>query len=74
MENQVEERRGRAGKRRIAFTIVTTIAWLVFMLYWVGFLWPIFYVRQSIASLCIASVLFAGFNALAWTLWPSNRE
>ncbi|HEY4666250.1 MAG TPA: hypothetical protein VIH26_02990 [Anaerolineales bacterium] len=70
----MEERKGRAGKRRIAFTIVTTIAWLVFTLYWVGFLWPIFYVRQSIASLCIVSVLFAGFNALVWTLWPSNRE
>lgn len=74
MEDKVEERKGRAGKGRIAFTIVTKTLWLVFMLYWIGFLWPRYEVGQSVASLCISSVVFVGLNALAWTLWPAKRN
>jgi hypothetical protein len=74
MEDKVEERKSRSGPWRIAFTIVTMTLWLVFMLYWIGFLWARYELGQSIASLCIASVVFAGLNALAWTLWPARRN
>lgn len=74
MEHKVEERKSRAVNWRIAFTIVTATVWLIFMLYWIGFLWARYEVGQSIASLCIGSVVFAGLNALAWTLWPARRK
>jgi len=74
MEDKVEERKGRGVPWRVAFTIVTMTLWLVFMLYWIGFLWARYEVGQSIASLCISSVVFAGLNALAWTLWPARRN
>ena len=74
MEDKSQAAKRRAVPWRIAFTIVTTTLWLVFMLYWIGFLWSGYEVGQSIASLCIASVVFAGLNALAWTLWPARRN
>jgi hypothetical protein len=66
--------RSRAVKWRIAFTIITTTVWLVALLYWIGFLWPRYEVGQSIASLCIATTIYGGLNALAWALWPGRSE
>lgn len=54
---------------RLAFTIITAVVWLVFILYWIGFLWQDFEVGQNIASLCISSVIFTGLNALVWSIW-----
>lgn len=61
---------------RLAFSIVTAVLWLVFVLYWIGFLWADFQVGQNIASLCISSVVFVGMNALVWTIWrrPKSDE
>ena len=70
----MEDRKDQAVKWRIAFTILTGTLWLVFTLYWIGFLWARYEVGQSIASLCIGSVVFAGLNALAWILWPARRN
>lgn len=61
---------------RLAVTIVTAVLWLVFVLYWIGFLWVDFEVGQNIATLCISSVVFTGLNALIWTIWrrPKSEE
>jgi hypothetical protein len=59
---------------RIAFSIITSVFWLVFILYWIGFLWGDFEVGQNVASLCISSVVFAGINGLVWTIWPRNKS
>lgn len=61
---------------RLAVTIITAVLWLVFVLYWIGFLWVDFEVGQNIATLCISSVVFTGLNALIWTIWrrPKSEE
>lgn len=59
---------------RLAFTIVTAVVWLVFVLYWIGFVWPDYEISQNIASLCISSVVFLGSNALAWTIWRRPKS
>lgn len=69
----MEEPSGRRATWRIAFSIVSTTVWLVFILYWIGFLWGRFEVGQNIASLCISSVAFAGLNALVWAIRPTRR-
>lgn len=58
---------------RLAFSIVTAVIWLVFVLYWIGFLWVDYEIGQNIATLCISSVVFTGVNALAWTIWPRSK-
>lgn len=58
---------------RLAFTIVTAVVWLVFVLYWIGFLWAAYEIGQNIAMLCISSVVFTGVNALVWTIWPRSK-
>ena len=69
----MEKPSGRGAIGRIGFSIVTTMIWLVFILYWIGFLWGRFEVGQNVASLCISSVVFAGVNALVWAIWPARR-
>lgn len=69
----MESPSGRGAIWRIGFSIVTTMIWLVFILYWIGFLWGRFEVGQNVTSLCISSVVFAGVNALVWTIWPARR-
>ncbi len=61
---------------RLAVTIVSAVVWLVFVLYWIGFVWVDFEVGQNIATLCISSVVFTGLNALIWTIWrrPKSEE
>lgn len=59
---------------RIAFSIVSTVVWLVFVLYWIGFLWGDYEVNQSVASMCISAVIFIGLNALVWSVWPRPKS
>jgi hypothetical protein len=59
---------------RIAFSIISTAVWLIFVLYWIGFLWADFEIGQNVASLCISSVVFAGLNALVWSIWPRPKS
>lgn len=61
---------------RLAITIVSAVVWLVFVLYWIGFLWPDYEIAENITSLCISAVVFTGLNALVWSIWrrPQSPE
>lgn len=59
---------------RLVVTIVSTVIWLVFMLYWIGFAATDFEAAQNIVVLCISSVIFTGLNALVWTIWPGVKD
>lgn len=59
---------------RLAFTIVSAVVWLVFVLYWIGFLWAEFEVAQNISVLCISTVVITGANALVWSIWRRPKS
>lgn len=58
---------------RLVVSIVSTVVWLVFMLYWIGFVAADFETPQNIVVLCISGVIFSGLNALVWTIWPGAK-
>ena len=59
-------------KWRIAFSIITSMIWLIFIMAWVGFGWNDFETGENIAVLCISSVVWLGLNGLVWAIWPSS--
>ncbi len=65
---------GGGAMWRVVVTILATAAWIVFMLYWIGFIWNSYEVQQNIVVLCISGVVFSGLVALVWTIWPRKRS
>jgi len=61
-------------KWRIAFSIISSMIWLVFIVAWIGFGWDDFETGENIAVLCIASVIWMGTNGLVWAIWPSGSD
>ncbi len=70
----MSEQGGPSVTWRIVVSIVSTVVWFVFMLFWVGFIWDSFEAAQNVVVLCISGVVFTGINALVWTIWPRKRE
>jgi len=63
----------RSGvKWRIAFSIITSMTWMIFVVAWVGFGWSDYETPENIAVLCISSVVWMGSNSLVWVIWPSR--
>ncbi len=61
-------------KWRIAFSIITSMIWLIFIVAWIGFGWNDFETSENIAVLCISSVVWLGSNGLVWAIWPSRSK
>ena len=61
-------------KWRIAFSIITSMIWLIFIVAWIGFGWNDFETSENIAVLCISSVVWMGSNSLVWVIWPSRAH
>ena len=61
-------------KWRIAFSIITSMIWLIFIVAWIGFGWNDFETGENIAVLCISSVVWMGSNGLVWAIWPRRSE
>jgi len=61
-------------KWRIAFSIITSMIWLIFIVAWIGFGWNDFETSENIAVLCISSVVWLGSNGLVWAIWPNRSE
>ncbi|GMR10965.1 MAG: hypothetical protein BMS9Abin28_1789 [Anaerolineae bacterium] len=61
-------------KWRIAFSIISSMIWLIFIVAWVGFGWNDFETGENIAVLCISSVVWLGSNGLVWAIWPSSSN
>ena len=61
-------------KWRIAFSILSSMIWLIFIVAWVGFGWNDFETGENIAVLCISSVVWMGLNGLVWAIWPSGSS
>ena len=61
-------------KWRIAFSIITSMIWLIFIVAWIGFGWNDFETGENIAVLCIASVVWMGSNGLVWAIWPKRSN
>ena len=57
---------------RIAFSIISSMVWLVFIIAWIGFGWADFETGQNIAVICISSVIWLGANGLVWAIWPNR--
>ena len=57
---------------RIAFSIITSMIWLIFIVAWIGFGWNDFETSENIAVLCISSVVWLGSNGLVWAIWPNR--
>ncbi|MFQ5942625.1 MAG: hypothetical protein ACE5JF_03630 [Anaerolineales bacterium] len=55
---------------RIAFSIISSMAWLIFIVAWIGFGWNDFETGENIAVICISSVVWLGLNGLIWAIWP----
>lgn len=51
---------------KISITVVTTIAWLTFSLYWIAFIWEKYNAFQNIILLIIFFLVFSAVNALLW--------
>ena len=65
----------RSGlKWRIAFSIITSMIWLIFIVAWIGFGWNDFETSENIAVLCISSVVWMGSNSLVWVIWPNRAN
>lgn len=65
---------GRAVTWRIAFSIVTSMIWLIFVVAWIGFGWAGFEIGENIAVICISSVIYLGLNGLVWAIWPGGKS
>ena len=61
-------------KWRIAFSIITSMIWLIFIVAWIGFGWNDFETSENIAVLCISSVVWMGPNSLVWVIWPNRAN
>jgi len=61
-------------KWRIAFSIITSMIWLIFVVAWIGFGWSDFETAENIAVVCIASVVWLGANGLVWVIWPNRSN
>ncbi|MCH7609224.1 MAG: hypothetical protein J4N76_10205 [Chloroflexi bacterium] len=61
-------------KWRIAFSIITSMIWLIFIVAWIGFGWNDFETSENIAVLCISSVVWMGSNSLVWVIWPNRAN
>ena len=59
---------------RIAFSIISSMIWLIFIVGWVGFGWNDFETGENIAVVCIASVVWTGLNGLVWAIWPRGSK
>jgi hypothetical protein len=57
---------------RIAFSIISSMVWLIFIVAWIGFGWADFETSENIAVVCISSVIWTGLNGLVWAIWPSR--
>ncbi len=51
---------------KISITVVTTIAWLAFSLYWIAFIWAKYNAFQNIILLTVFFLVFSAINALLW--------
>jgi hypothetical protein len=59
---------------RIAFSIISSMVWLIFIVAWIGFGWGEFETGENIAVVCISSVVWTGLNGLVWAIWPSRSS
>ena len=59
---------------RIAFSIISSMVWLIFIVAWIGFGWGEFETSENIAVVCISSVVWTGLNGLVWAIWPSKSK
>jgi hypothetical protein len=59
---------------RIAFSIISSMVWLIFVIAWLGFGLDTAEVGETIAVLCISSVIWMGANGLIWAIWPSQSK
>ncbi|NIM95590.1 MAG: hypothetical protein GTO18_17975 [Anaerolineales bacterium] len=53
-------------QRKTTFSIVSTLVWIGFSLYWIAFLWRNFTGFQNIVLLLIAFLVFCASNAVLW--------
>ena len=63
-------------KWRIAFSIITSMIWLIFIVAWLGFGWNAFETSENLAGLCLPSVVWMGANSLGWVNclnWASSE-
>ena len=70
----MSEQGGGSVTWRIVVSIVSTVVWFVFMLFWIGFIWDSYESAQNVVVLCISGVIFTGINALVWAIWPRKKE
>lgn len=68
----MDEGSGSGVTWRIAVTIISTMVWLIFVVAWLGFGMDTAEVGETIAVLCISSVIWMGLNALIWAIWPNR--
>lgn len=59
---------------RIAFSIISSMVWLIFIVAWIGFGWGGFETSENIAVVCISSVVWTGLNGLVWAIWPGKSK
>jgi hypothetical protein len=57
----------------LAATVLTTLGWLSFTLYWIGFGWSGHTFLQNSAILVLSLVAWVGVSAWLWVGQPSNQ-
>ena len=57
---------------RIAFSIISSMVWLIFIVAWIGFGWAEFETGDHLAVVCLSSVIWTGLNGLVWAIWPNR--
>ena len=70
----MEEESSSGVTWRIAFSIISSMLWLIFVIAWLGFGLDETEVGETIAVLCISSVLWMGMNGLVWAIWPNRSK
>lgn len=59
----------RKVSNKIAISVITSVGWLIFVLYWVGFQWGGFPVTQNLIIILIALLVVGVINGVTWTRW-----
>ncbi len=54
---------------KIATTIISSIGWLVFVVYWAAFEWSGYTFFQNLSILVISLLVVIGVVAVTWTRW-----
>jgi hypothetical protein len=53
---------------KISATVITTITWLAFNLYWIAFLWGGYSIFQNLILLIVFFLVFSAVISLLWIL------